>query len=235
MICFDGNKVPPQWGIKRKLGHLFQKSYWERKALEQRRPPDHLVVRHYASSKIAQIQKSVPIEKNTRLLDVGCGNGFFSAPFSGICETVGVDYSAKMLAQNPIENKVLMDAQHLCFQDLSFDVVFCHALLHHVEDMDGVLTEMRRVSRRYVVVLEPNRANPLMFLFSAMVPEERKALDFSLGYLKGKMEKNRLKVIVAFSHGMTVPNKTPGFLLPLIKLLDFNQPLGMTNILIGQR
>ncbi len=81
MICFDGNKVPPQWGIKRKLGHLFQKSYWERKALEQRRPPDHLVVRHYASSKIAQIQKSVPIEKNTRSSGCGLWEWFFFRTF----------------------------------------------------------------------------------------------------------------------------------------------------------
>jgi hypothetical protein len=34
---------------------------------------------------------------------------------------------------------------------------------------------------------------------------------------------------------MTVPNKTPGFLLPLIKLLDFAQPWGMTNVLIAER
>lgn len=173
--------------------------------------------------------------KETRLLDVGCGNGFFSQPFSEICNTVGVDFSGKMLVKNPIPQKLLMDASHLSFPDLVFDVVFCHALLHHVEDMDAVLREMRRVSRKYVVVLEPNRNNPLMFLFSAMVPAEHKALAFSLGFLRKKMEDNRLKVLSAFSHGTTVPNKTPAALLPLVKLLDFRQPLGMTNILIAER
>ncbi len=128
-----------------------------------------------------------------------------------------------------------MDAAHLSFQDFAFDVVFCHALLHHVENMDAVLTEMRRVSRKYVVVLEPNRNNPLMYLFSALVPEERKALKFSMGYLKEKLAQNRLKIVACASHGMTVPNKTPAFLLPLVKLLDFNQPWGMTNILIAER
>ena len=214
---------------------MFQKDYWERKALEKRRSPDHPVVRHYALSKIAQIRRYVELEKKTRLLDVGCGNGSFSLPFSSICGTVGVDFSEKMLARNPIPQKFLMDASHLAFQDLSFDVVFCHALLHHVENPVAVLKEMKRVSRRYVVILEPNRANPLMYLFSALVPEERKALDFSLGYLKGKMEESGLKMIAALSHGMTVPNKTPGFLLPLVKKLDFPQPWGMTNILIGER
>lgn len=214
---------------------LFQKEYWERKALDDRRAPDHPVVKQYVLPKIELIQKQVRLEKNTRLLDVGCGNGFFSYHFAQLCDTVGVDFSSKMLGKNPIPQKFLMEADRLAFQDFAFDVVFCHALLHHVEDMDRVLQEMRRVSRRYVVVLEPNRDNPLMWLFSAVVPEERKALDFSLGYLKKKMEGNRLKVIAALSHGMTVPNKTPAALLPLAKLLDFVQPWGMTNILIAER
>jgi ubiquinone/menaquinone biosynthesis C-methylase UbiE len=214
---------------------LFQKDYWERKALDERRPPDHPVVRQYVIPKIELIRRYVPVDKNTRLLDVGCGNGFFSQPFSQACDTVGVDFSGKMLAKNPIPQKFLMDAAHLAFQDFAFDVVFCHALLHHVEDLDAVLQEMRRVSRKYVVILEPNRNNPLMALFSAIVPEERKALSFSMAYLREKLERNKLKVIAAFAHGMTVPNKTPTVLLPLVKLLDFRQPFGMTNILIAER
>ncbi len=214
---------------------MFQKDYWERKSLEERRPPDHPVVRQYVLPKIDLVQEHIPLDQKTKLLDVGCGNGFFSYYFDRICDTTGVDFSAKMLAQNPIRQKLLMDAGHLSFQDMAFDVVFCHALLHHVEDMDGVLQEMRRVSRKYVVVLEPNRNNPLMFLFSALVPEERKALDFSKDHLRKKLEGNGLKVRAAFSHGMTVPNKTPTALLPLVKLLDFVQPLGMTNILIAER
>lgn len=149
---------------------MFQKDYWERKSLEDRRPPEHPVVRQYALSKIEQIRRYVPLDKNTRLLDVGCGNGFFSHSFSQICDTVGVDYSEKMLAKNPIPQKLLMEAGHLSFQDFAFDVVFCHALLHHVEDMDKVLLEMRRVTRKYVVVMEPNRNNPLMFLFPPLSP-----------------------------------------------------------------
>lgn len=193
------------------------------------------MVRQYVLPKIDLIRKGVSLEKETKLLDVGCGNGFFSYYFDQVCATTGVDFSEKMLAKNTIRQKFLMDASALSFQDMSFDVVFCHALLHHVEDMDGVLREMRRVSRKYVVVLEPNRNNPLMFLFSALVPEERKALAFSRDYLVKKMEGNGLRVTSAYSHGMTVPNKTPTFLLPLVRLFDFVQPLGMTNILIAER
>ena len=214
---------------------MFQKDYWERKSLVDRRPPDHPVIRQYVAPKLDLVRRFVPLERETKVLDLGCGNGFFSYYFDQLSQTVGVDFSEKMLAKNPISQKLLMDAAHIFFQDMAFDVVFCHALLHHVADMDEVLQEMRRVSRKYVVIMEPNRNNPLMFLFSALVPEERKAMAFSLDFLKGRLERNRLKVTASFSHGITVPNKTPVFLLPLMKLLDVQQPWGMTNILIAER
>jgi ubiquinone/menaquinone biosynthesis C-methylase UbiE len=214
---------------------LFQKEYWEREDLKDRRSSEHPVVRHYALSKLKPLKGDLGLEPGSRILDLGCGNGYFSARLNEMAPATGVDFSQKMLSMNPLSSKFLMDAEHLAFQDMAFDLVFCHALLHHVEDMDRVLQEMRRVSKRYVVVMEPNRNNPFMFLFSALVPEERQALKFSLGYLKERMEKNDLKVTRAFAHGWTVPNKTPGFLLPLVKVLDFPQPWGMTNILLAER
>jgi SAM-dependent methyltransferase len=214
---------------------LFQKDYWERKALDDRRRPDHPVVRHYVASKMKGVESIVPLNPSLRTLEVGCGNGFFSLYLESRCDAVGVDFSRKMLERNRLRKKLQMDAARLCFQDMSFDLVFCHALLHHVQDMDAVLGEMRRVSRKYVVLMEPNRNNPLMALFSALVPEERKALRFSPGYLRAAAERNRLRVVAAFSHGMTVPNRTPFWLLPLARLLDFRQPWGMTNILVARR
>jgi len=44
-----------------------------------------------------------------------------------------------------------------------------------------------------------------------------------------------LKVTASCSHGWTVPNKAPLVLLPLLKVIDFPQPFGMTNILIAER
>jgi ubiquinone/menaquinone biosynthesis C-methylase UbiE len=128
-----------------------------------------------------------------------------------------------------------MDATNLTFPDDSFDLVFCHALLHHIKDMDRVVSEMRRVSKRYVIILEPNRNNPLMFLFSAIVPEERLALRFSLKFLKNIAERNHLKIIACFSQGSLVPNKTPLQLLPVLEKLECRQPLGMTNFVIAEK
>ena len=170
-----------------------------------------------------------------KLLDVGCGNGFFTFYFDKVCDTCGVDFSEKMLALNPVEKKMLMDAKDLKFKDDSFDVVFCHALLHHVEDIDRVVSEMKRVSRKYVVILEPNILNPLMFLFSIIKKEERGALRFSLSFLRKLIERNGLSMLASFSYGLIVPNKTPLFLLPVMRWFNFKQPFGMTNFLITQK
>ena len=214
---------------------MYQKDYWERGNLTKRRRPEHPVVAEYILPKINVLRRYVSLTQQTRLLDVGCGNGFFTFYFDKICDVCGVDYSEKMLQINPVKNTSLMNASDLKFKDNSFDVVFCHALLHHVENIDKVIQEMKRVSQKYVIILEPNRNNPLMFLFSSLVREERKALKFSLSYLADIVRRNGLCVITSFSYGMIVPNKTPTFFLPLVRLFNFKQPLGMTNFIIAEK
>lgn len=214
---------------------MYQKDYWRREELAKRRSPKHPVIAAYVIPKINVIRRYVKLTQQTRFLDVGCGNGFFTFYLDKICDAYGIDYSKKMLQMNPVKKTFLMDASNLQFEDNSFDIVFCHALLHHVENMDEVIREMRRVSKKYVIILEPNRNNPLMFLFSLVVKEERKALKFSLPYLKKVVSRNGLRVIASFSCGMIVPNKIPTSLLPLLRLFNFKQPLGMTNFVIAEK
>ena len=213
----------------------FQKEYWERSELDGRRPPDHPAVAAYVLPAVEQIRRHVPLTRSTRLLDVGCGNGSFSYRFDSICDVTAVDFSEKMLELNPVARKHRMDAGKLKFDDASFDVVFCHALLHHVDDMDRVIREMSRVSRKHVVILEPNRNNPLTFLFSLIVAEERKALRFSLSYLRKAAVRCGLHVTASFSSGLVYPNKTPVFVLPLMRHLGGRWPLGITNFVIAEK
>lgn len=214
---------------------MFQHGYWERKQLTKRRSPEHPVVAACVLPKIAMIRNYLNIAEQTRILDVGCGNGFFTFYFDKICDVCGVDYSEKMLQMNPVKKTFRMDANNLEFKDGSFDIVFCAGLLHHVENIDRVLQEMKRVSRKYLIFLEPNRNNLLMFLFSLIVKQEREALKFSLSYLRDIMVRNGLHIVDSFSYGMIVPNKTPMFLLPLMNLLNFKQPFGMTNFIIAEK
>jgi ubiquinone/menaquinone biosynthesis C-methylase UbiE/uncharacterized protein YbaR (Trm112 family) len=54
---------------------------------------------------------------------------------------------------------LVADVEHLPFADGSFDLVFVHDGLHHLEDPMVGLREMARVARRAVSVNEPARAN----------------------------------------------------------------------------
>lgn len=118
---------------------MYQKDYWERGGLSKRRPPEHPIVAAYVLPKIDVLSHYVSLTRQTRLLDVGCGNGFFAFYFDKICDVCGVDYSEKMLKMNPVKNILTMDANELNFEDNSFDVVFSHALLHHIENLDKVI------------------------------------------------------------------------------------------------
>ncbi len=214
--------------------NIYQKSYWERSDLDQRRDPRHPVVAAYVLPKIAVIDQYVKLSPDLRVLDVGCGNGFFGFYLEKLCDLHGTDYSHKMLRMNPIRRKIAMDVNRMGFRPQTFDLVFCHALLHHVEDPGRVIREMRRVSRRHVIILEPNRNNPLMFLFSLAVREEHRALRFSRSYLVRLAEENGLRVVDSFAFGMSTPNKIPRFLLPVVNRCNFKQPLGMTNFIIAR-
>jgi SAM-dependent methyltransferase len=75
------------------------------------------------------------LHPDERLLDVGCGDGFWTALFAeaGLAAT-GVDFSPAGIEAarrtNPGVEFVVGDAENLPFPDESFDVVFCRAISH---------------------------------------------------------------------------------------------------------
>lgn len=93
-----------------------------------------------------------------RGLEVGAGTGYFGLNLmrSGVVgELTAVDISPGMLGelQRSAERLGLRAACAACeagalpFPDHSFDLVFGHAVLHHLPDLEGCLREFRRVLR----------------------------------------------------------------------------------------
>jgi ubiquinone/menaquinone biosynthesis C-methylase UbiE len=104
-----------------------------------------------------------------RALEIGAGTGFFSLNLrqAGVLSEVCVsDLSPGMVAaaqENArrlgfsVEGRV-GDAEHLPYDDDSFDIVVGHAVLHHVPDVELALRECLRVLRpggRVVIAGEP--------------------------------------------------------------------------------
>jgi ubiquinone/menaquinone biosynthesis C-methylase UbiE len=86
------------------------------------------------------------IPRNSRVLDVGCGNGFIAHHLSAMlgCSVTGIDLEES--AQAPIDYR-RYDGIHFPAAERSFDgVVFCY-VLHHAQELDAILDEVRRVLR----------------------------------------------------------------------------------------
>lgn len=97
------------------------------------------------------------LQPGMRLLDIGCGGGSITIGLAAAVapgEVAGVDVSEPAIAaarKAGVDVKNLIfeigDALALPFDDGSFDVVFCHAVLQHLESPLQALREARRVLR----------------------------------------------------------------------------------------
>ena len=91
-----------------------------------------------------EVARVVP--RRTRVLDVGCGNGFIAHHLTALLGTrvVGLDVTEATAAQ--IEY-LRYDGRRFPLPDHSFDAVLLCYVLHHAQDLRAVLHEVRRVLR----------------------------------------------------------------------------------------
>src|SRR3954453_23095102 len=111
-----------------------------------------------AAQVLGKMQKALgqPLRPMGRGLEIGAGTGYFSLNLlkQGILSDVTcTDVSAGMLEtlQDSAQrlhldvDTVVCDAENLPFEDNTFDVVFGHAVLHHIPDLPRAFSEFRRV------------------------------------------------------------------------------------------
>jgi SAM-dependent methyltransferase len=107
---------------------------------------------------------------DSRVLDVGCGEGYGAtllAPF--VNEYVGVDVAADAIEHaalrygNDAARFICYDGRHLPFDDDTFDVVTSFQVIEHVDDVQTYLDEIRRVLKPTGVfaATTPNRLRRL--------------------------------------------------------------------------
>jgi len=105
------------------------------------------------------IQARVGLDKAT-VLDIACGSGYYSEVFDrlvpGWVEYTGMDYNPGMVWMGrrhyphlEIQQGNILD---IPFPDNSFDIVFSSATIAHVEDWRRAISELARVSKRWIVL-----------------------------------------------------------------------------------
>lgn len=96
---------------------------------------------------------------NPRLLEVGCGSGYYSDVFAALLaggvRYTGVDYSSAMIARararSPSTAFEVADATGLPYGDGAFEIVFNGVSLMHIIDYRAAIREAARVAAGYCI------------------------------------------------------------------------------------
>jgi SAM-dependent methyltransferase len=104
-----------------------------------------------------EISRSLRRSPSQRILDVGCGNGYIAHHLSGMlrANVMGIDLAARTEAA--IDYRPF-DGSRFPVETNSLDaVLFCY-VMHHAQDLDSLLSEVRRALRvgGQVIVYEDN-------------------------------------------------------------------------------
>ncbi len=214
-----------------------QHDYW--KDAKRFRAYDHTVVRFFARQRIEYLSEWLDWCDIKNALDVGCGSGISTYYMQEhIADLWAVDRSEDMLLRHPLRAKArvgIADALALPFESNSFDLVYGWEVLHHLADPRPAVAEMARVSRRYVLVAEPNRSNLLQCLFALMDREHRLVLRYTSAYLRGLLESAALEIERVGCGGWLFPNVTPPGLLTFLGRIPYRSPLGISNWILGRK
>jgi len=125
------------------------------------------------------------ISPKDNVLDVGCGPGAFLAALAPNCGAItGADISGEFvnvckraIDRFGLDNAAVVQASctELPYPANYFDVVTLVDVLHHLDNIPDTIDEVRRVLKPggRIIVFEPNKLNPLIYLLHALDPNER--------------------------------------------------------------
>jgi ubiquinone/menaquinone biosynthesis C-methylase UbiE len=114
---------------------------------------------------IKKMAKHYKIKKSFRILDVGCGKGFFLCDFKKMfpnINTFGIDVSKYAVKKAPKlikDNLIVGNAIKLPWPDNYFDIAFSFNTLHNLYNFElfDALKEINRVSKKKFITVESYR------------------------------------------------------------------------------
>jgi SAM-dependent methyltransferase len=106
---------------------------------------------------------SVLLPRDTRILDVGCGDGKVDSLITGLrpdVEIHGIDVLVRPQTYIPV---IQFDGARIPHPDASFDVVMFVDVLHHCQDPAQLLADAKRVTRSSVLIKDHTREGLLAY------------------------------------------------------------------------
>ncbi len=135
----------------------FQKIYEETSSVHISRETD------LNNECIKEIENNIVGEK---VLEVGCGKGFLANILSKKYNVTASDLiiSHDLIRTYPHIRVKQANIQNLPFENNEFDTVVCTHTLEHVQDIISAISELRRVTKRRLIVVVPKQ-RPYKYTF----------------------------------------------------------------------
>ncbi len=101
------------------------------------------------------------------VLEICCGSGMMAEKFTRAgARVTATDFSPAAIARARERARryhfdatfLVADAENLAFANHSFDIVAVHDGLHHLDNPERAISEMARVARRGILILDPAQA-----------------------------------------------------------------------------
>ncbi len=156
------------------------------------------------------------------VLDVGCGEGYIASYIKSsfpeidmVCSDISKECVKKARSACSNMGFAISDGRSLGFRSKSFDLVICLEVLEHLERPEKVVKELRRVSRKGVIVSVPNE--PLWRISNIARLAYLKDMGNTPGHIQ-HFNKNKLGTLLERHFKKIVVKKSSVWLFALCEL-----------------
>jgi ubiquinone/menaquinone biosynthesis C-methylase UbiE len=106
----------------------------------------YAMVNRWDPSHLRRLDQVMPLDVDTRVLEVGCGSGHLTTRLAnrGV-DIVGIDANPNTIDVSGSDRVLCMRAEALDFPDDEFDAIVSVHAIEHIPELEDALAEMARV------------------------------------------------------------------------------------------
>lgn len=126
-----------------------------------------IIAQYFDNNRMKRTTRLVKfLNKRDKILDLGCGDCCNTKYLKnmGYKNIVGLDVVNEGKCMIP----KLYDGKKIPYKDNSFDVIICSFVLHHIPDYDSIIKEMKRVTRKFILIHEDTPEYNVDYFFTKL-------------------------------------------------------------------